>query len=57
MTVLALLLAATALVLFVVASLDTPKAATARARLVPLGLAVLTAAGVVQLLGLTPPVA
>ena len=56
-TVLALLLAATAFVLFLVASFTTPASDRARAQLVPLGLAAATAAGIVQLLGLTPPVA
>ena len=57
MTVLALVLAILAFVLFLVASFDTPEANRARAHLVPLGLAALTAAVIAQLLGLTPIVA
>ena len=54
MTVLALGLACLAFVLFLIASFNTPEANGARARLVPLGLAALTAAAIAQLLGLTP---
>lgn len=57
MTVLALLLASLAFVLFLVASFDTPRSNAARAHLVPLGLAAATAAVVAQLLGLSPLVA
>lgn len=57
MTVLALVFSALALVLFLIASFDTPKSNGARAHLVPLGLTALTAALMAQLLGLTPLVA
>lgn len=57
MTVLALALASLAFVLFLISSFNTPEANRARAHLIPLGLAALTAAIIAQLLGLTPVVA